>query len=84
MQAEPLSEMEVLSKTTTISNYETGLIYTFMGEFEIAAGYFEKGIEKREPFMLFAKNIIMLTDEKMYNPRIAEVIENIEAFKRVK
>ncbi len=81
---ELIAEMEVLGKTTTISNRDMGVIYTVMGEFDVAASYFEKGIEKREGMMLFAKYDIMMIDETLYVPQIEQVIEKVEAFKRVK
>ena len=81
---ELIAEMEVLGKTTTISNRDMGLIYTVMREFDVAASYFEKGVEKREGMMLFAKYDIMMIDETLYVPQIEQVIEKVEAFKRVK
>lgn len=79
---EMITEMELLAKKQVISNCEFGLMYTYMGEFEIAAGYFEKGIEKREGLMLFARDNIRFVDEKMYVPQIEMVLEKVEAFKR--
>jgi serine/threonine-protein kinase len=81
---ELVTEMHALGKTTAISNRDMGEIYTIMGEFDTAAGYFEKGIENRDGMMLFAKDSILTTDETMYVPQIAEVLEKVEAFKRAK
>ena len=74
--------MEVLGKTTAISNRDMGMIYTFMGEFDVAAGYFEKAIENREGMLLFARYDIRMTDETMYVPQIENVMEKVEAYKR--
>jgi adenylate cyclase len=79
---EIFTEIEVPGKTQIISNTDMGMIYTVMGEYEVAAGYFEKGIEKRETGMLYTKSFIRLEDEKMYVPQIEKVIEKVEAFKR--
>jgi len=79
---EMIIEMESLGKTQVISNCELGHMYAFMGEFETAAGYFEKAIEKREGLMLFAKDVIRLIDEKVYALQIEKVLEKVEAFKR--
>ena len=55
-----------------------------MGEFDLAAHYFEKTIEKRDGMILFVKDNIMLIDEAMYVPLIEEEIEKVEAFNRMK
>ncbi|MEO5582005.1 MAG: adenylate/guanylate cyclase domain-containing protein [Saprospiraceae bacterium] len=80
---EIVAEMEALGKTTAISNRDMGEIYTVMGEYDVAVKYFEKGIENRDGMMLFAKYDILHTDERMYVPQIAEIIEKVEAFKMI-
>ena len=80
---EVLTEMEVLGKTQSVSNGHMGNIYTFMGEYEIAAEYFEKAIEKREAIMLFTKHAIMSFDETLLNvPQIQKILEKVETFKK--
>jgi serine/threonine-protein kinase len=79
-----IAEMESMGKTTAISNRDMGEIYAVIGEYGMAVKYFKKGVENRDGMMLFTKDDIMMIDETMYVPQIAEVIEKIEAFKRVK
>ena len=60
-----------------------GTMNAVMGKYEIAAAYFEKAFEKREPLMLFAKDTLMALDETLYYiPQIEKVLEKVEAFKR--
>lgn len=80
---EVITEMEVLGKTQSVSNGHMGNIYAFMGEYEIAAEYYEKAIEKREAIMLFIKHAIMSFDETLLNvPQIQKILEKVETFKR--
>jgi len=79
---EILKEMEVLGKTQPLSNYDKGWVHTFIGEYDLAAMHFEKGIEIREGLMLVAKDYLLLLDKNRYVPKIADVLEKIEAFKR--
>ena len=79
-----IKEMEELGNTQPISNSDMGLIYAEMGEYDVAAGYFEKGIEKRQAGMMYIRDLIRLINEKMYVPQIEKVIEKVEVFKRLK
>jgi serine/threonine-protein kinase len=79
---EMLEEMEVLGKTQPLSNYDKAFVHIFIGEYDLAALHFKKGIEKREGLMLVAKDYLRLLDKNQYVPQIAEVLEKIEAFKR--
>ena len=74
--------MEVLGKTQPLSNYDKAFVHTFIGEHDLAALHFEKGIEKREGLMLVAKDYLKLLDQNRYVPEIAEVLDKIEVFKR--
>jgi vacuolar-type H+-ATPase subunit F/Vma7 len=55
-----------------------------MGEHETAAGYFEKGIEKRETGMLYIRDLTRFENEKMYVPQVENVLEEVEAIKLLK
>jgi adenylate cyclase len=79
---EILKEMEVLGKTQPLSNYDKGFVHTFIGEYDFAAMHFAKGIEKREGLMVVAKDYLLLLDKNRYVPKIAEVLEKVETFKR--
>jgi serine/threonine-protein kinase len=75
---EAIKEMEVLSKTQVLSNYSFGMAHTFLGEFDTAARFFEKGIENREGLMLFAKSNILLLDKNYYHPKIESVLNKMK------
>jgi serine/threonine-protein kinase len=77
-----LEEIEVLSKTQPLSNYDKGFVHIFIGEYELAAMHFEKGIELRQGLMIVAKDYLLLLDKKQYVPQIAEVLKKLEVFKR--
>ena len=79
---EILEEIEVLGKTQPLSNYDKGFVHIFIGEYELAAMHFEKGIELREGLMIVAKDYLLLLDKKQYVPQIEEVLEKLEAKKK--
>jgi adenylate cyclase len=74
---EIIKEMEVLGKTLPFSNYACGMVYTFLGEYEQAALFFEKGIELREGLMLFVQANILLLDKKYHHPEIEAVLNKM-------
>ena len=77
-----LEEIEVLSKTQPLSNYDKGFVHIFIGEYELAAKHFEKGIELRQGLMIVAKDYLHLLDKKQYVPQIEEVLKKLDVFKR--
>ena len=77
-----LEEIDVLGKTQSLSNYDKGFVHIFIGEYELAAIHFEKGIELREGLMIVAKDYLLLLDKKQYVPQIEEVLEKLEATKK--
>ena len=79
---EILEEIEVLGKTQPLSNYDKGFVHIFIGEYELAAMHFEKGIELRQGLMIVAKDYLHLLDKNQYVPQIAEVLAKLEVFKR--
>ena len=80
---EMLMKMEALGNKQTVANSEMGMINAVMGNYEIAAAYFEKALEKREALLLFSKYTLMALDETLYYvPQIENVLEKVEAFKR--
>ena len=79
---EILEEIEVLGKTQPLSNYDKGFVHIFIGEYELAAMHFEKGIELRQGLMIVAKDYLLLLDKNQYVPQIAEVLKKLEVFKR--
>ena len=77
-----LEEIEVLGKTQPLSNYDKGFVHIFLGEYELAAMHFEKGIELRQGLMIVAKDYLLLLDKKQYVPQIEEVLKKLDVFKR--
>jgi serine/threonine-protein kinase len=77
-----LEEMEVLGNTQPLSNYDKGFVHIFLGEYELAAMHFEKGIELRQGLMIVAKDYLHLLDKKQYVPQIEEVLKKLDVFKR--
>jgi TolB-like protein len=79
---EIIKKMEAVGKSQSASNFHFGLLYLSMEEYETAAGYFNKGVEKRDGLMLFLKETIHAMDDKVNNPLIQQVLEKIERFKK--
>src|ERR1035437_5542647 len=52
---EVLEKMENLRNTQWVGNYDIGVVYLALGEFDNAFQYFEKAIEKHEGITLFLK-----------------------------
>ena len=57
-------------------------MHIFIGEYELAAMHFEKGIELRQGLMIVAKDYLLLLDKKQYVPQIEEVLKKLDVFKR--
>jgi len=78
---EIIKEMEVLGKTQTLSNFGIGMVHAFLGGYDHAVLFFEKGIEKREGFMLLARDGFPLFDKNQYHPKIEEVLKKMTPLK---
>jgi adenylate cyclase len=74
---EIISEMETLGKTQSLSNFDLGQVYTFMGDYDRAAGFFEKAIELREGFVVLARDNIRVRGEKHLNPKIEAILKKV-------
>jgi serine/threonine-protein kinase len=74
---EIISEMETLGKTQPLSNFDLGQVYTFMGDYDRAAGFFEKAIELREGFLVLARDNIRVYGNQHLNPKIEEVLKKV-------
>jgi adenylate cyclase len=74
---EVLEKMENLRSTQSVGNYDIGVVYMALGEFDHAFQYFEKAIEKHEGFMLFIKYDIRYFPEFQQDPRTKQIFEKI-------
>ena len=74
---EVLEKMENLRSTQSVGNFDMGLVYMSLGEFDNAFHYFEKAREKHEGFMLFLKSIIRDFPEFEQDPRTKQLLEKI-------
>ena len=55
---EIIKQMNLISKTQPIYEYDFGIVYGCLGDTETARNYFEKAIQKHEAPMLFFKYIL--------------------------
>ncbi len=78
---EIISEMETLGKTQPLSNFDLGQVYTFMGDYDRAAAFFEKAIELREGFVVLARDNIRVYGKQHLNPKIEAVLEKVAPLK---
>jgi adenylate cyclase len=53
-----LTQMNALSKTQVVSNYDMGIVHATLGDTEIAIEYFQNAVSQHEPPMLFFKYIV--------------------------
>lgn len=53
-----LTQMNALSQSQVVSNYDMGVVHASVGDKDIAASYFQKAVEQHEPPMLFFKYIV--------------------------
>jgi adenylate cyclase len=74
---EVLVKMENLRSTQWVGNYDIGVVYMAMGEFDEAFQYFEKAIEKQEGLMVFLKYTIRNFTEFKQDPRTKKLLEKI-------
>ena len=74
---EVLEKMENLRSTQWVGNYDMGVVYMALGEFDNAFQYFEKAIEKHEGLMLFLKYYIRLFPEFEQDPRTKQLLEKM-------
>jgi serine/threonine-protein kinase len=72
---EVLEKMEKLRSTQWVGNYDIGVVYMAMGEFDEAFQYFEKAIEKQEGLMAFLKYTIRSFPEFEKDPRTRKLLE---------
>jgi len=70
-------KMENLVSTQWVGNYDMGIVYMALGEFDTAYQYFEKAIEEREGLMLYFKYIIRLFPEFEKDPRTRQMLDRI-------
>jgi adenylate cyclase len=68
-----LTQMNTLSQSQVVANYDMGIVHASVGDKDIAASYFKKAIDQHEPPMLFFKYIVRdwlsggLFDERYLN-----------------
>ena len=74
---EVLKKMENMRSTQWVGNYDIGVVYMAMGEFDEAFQYFEKAIEKHEGLMLYLKYTIRNFPEFEQDPRTKQLLEKI-------
>jgi serine/threonine-protein kinase len=74
---EVLEKMENLRSTQWVGNYDIGVVYMAMGEFDEAFQYFEKAIEKQEGLIVFLKYTIRSFPEFEKDPRTKQLLEKI-------
>jgi adenylate cyclase len=74
---EVLEKMENLRSTQWVGNYDIGVVYMAMGEFDEAFQYFEKAIEKQEGLIVFLKYTIRSFPEFGKDPRTKKLLEKI-------
>jgi adenylate cyclase len=74
---EVLEKMEILRRTRWAGNYEIGVVYLALGEFDEAFKYFEKAIEEHEGRMLFFKYDLRYFPEFEQDPRTKQLLEKI-------
>ncbi|TLV02923.1 AraC family transcriptional regulator [Dyadobacter luticola] len=70
-----LTQMNTLSQTQVVSNYDMGIVNASIGEKDTAVRYFQTAVEKHEPPMLFFKYIVRdwLSGE-LYDERYGELV----------
>ncbi|KAA0993844.1 AraC family transcriptional regulator [Dyadobacter aurulentus] len=73
-----LTQMNALSKTQVVSNYDMGIVHATLGDADIAVEYFQNAISQHEPPMLFFKYIVRdwLTGE-LHDKRYDMLVELI-------
>jgi adenylate cyclase len=74
---EVLDKMENLRSTQWVGNYDIGVVYMAMGEFDEAFQYFEKAIEKQEGLMSFLKYTIRNFPKFEQDPRTKPLLDKI-------
>ena len=74
---EVLEKMENLRSTQWVGNFDMGVVYMALGEFDKAFQYFEKAIEKHEGLMLYFKYAIRNFPEFEQDPRTKQLLEKI-------
>jgi serine/threonine-protein kinase len=74
---EVLEEMENLKSTQSVGNYEMGVVYMALGEFDNAFQYFNKAIEMHEGLMLYFKYTSRSFPEFERDPRTKLLLDKI-------
>ena len=74
---EVVEKMKDLVSTQWVGNYDIGVVYLALGEFDNAFQYFEKAIEKHEGFLLFWKYNFRYFPELKHDPRTEQFLEKI-------
>ena len=74
---EVLEEMENLKSTQSVGNYEMGVVYMALGEFDNAFQYFNKAIEMHEGLMLYIKYTSRSFPEFERDPRTKLLLDKI-------
>jgi len=71
---EVLEKMKNLVSTQWVGNYDMGVVYMAMGEFDHAFQYFEKAMEIHEGLMVYLKFYIRLFPEFEKDPRTKQLL----------
>jgi adenylate cyclase len=74
---EVLEKMGKLISTQRAGNFDMGVVYIAMGEFDEAYQYFEKTLEIHEGVMIYLKYYIRLFPEFEQDPRTKQIFEKI-------
>jgi adenylate cyclase len=74
---EVLEKMGNLRSTKSVGNFDMGVVYMALGEFDEAFQYFEKAIEKHEGLMLYVKSTFYNFPEFKKDPRTKQLLEKI-------
>ncbi|KQS27024.1 FlgO family outer membrane protein [Dyadobacter sp. Leaf189] len=73
-----LTQMNALSKTQVVSNYDMGIVHATLGDADIAVEYFQTAISQHEPPMLFFKYIVRdWLKGSLHDPRYDMLVEVI-------
>ncbi len=74
---EVLEKMKPLSQNQSVGNFEIGVLYAALGDFDHAFQYFEKAVEKHEGNVLFLKYNIWYYTDLEQDPRTKLLMEKI-------
>jgi adenylate cyclase len=74
---EVLEKMKNLRTTKSVGNFDMGIVYMALREFDNAFQYFEKAIEKHEGMMLFLKYAIRDFPVFEQDPRTKQLLKKI-------